>query len=66
MRKSKNVLDANFIEGMACVSGCIGGAGNLTHGEKNRNAVDKYGHEALEKTIEDAVSVLKVSSKDFR
>jgi iron only hydrogenase large subunit-like protein len=44
---------------MACVSGCIGGAGNLTHGEKNRAAVDKYGHEALEKTICDAVSVLK-------
>lgn len=59
MRKSRNVLDANFIEGMACVSGCIGGAGNLTHGEKNRAAVDKYGHEALEKTISDAVSVLK-------
>ena len=59
MRKTRNVLDANFIEGMACVSGCIGGAGNLTHGEKNRAAVDKYGHEALEKTICDAVSVLK-------
>ena len=30
--KSKNVLKANFIEGMACVGGCIGGAGCLTHG----------------------------------
>ena len=59
MRKSRNVLDANFIEGMACVSGCIGGAGNLTHGEKNKAAVDQYGHEALEKTIADAVSMLK-------
>ena len=58
-RKNRGRLDANFIEGMACVSGCIGGAGNLTHGEKNRAAVDKYGHEALEKTICDAVSVLK-------
>ena len=37
---------------------CIGGAGNLTHGEKNKAAVDKYGHEALEKTIRDAVSLL--------
>ena len=59
LRKSKNVLDANFIEGMACISGCIGGAGNLTHGEKNKAAVDQYGREALEKTIADAVSVLK-------
>ena len=59
LKKSKNVLDANFIEGMACVGGCIGGAGCLTHGEKNKSEVDKYGKEALEKTITDAVSVLK-------
>ncbi|MGM9681404.1 MAG: 4Fe-4S dicluster domain-containing protein [Eubacteriales bacterium] len=59
LKKSKNVLDANFIEGMACVGGCIGGAGCLTHGEKNKAEVDKYGREAMEKTIADAVSVLK-------
>ena len=59
LKKSKNVLDANFIEGMACVGGCIGGAGCLTHGEKNKAEVDKYGREAFEKTIKDAVSVLK-------
>ena len=59
LKKSKNVLDANFIEGMACVGGCIGGAGCLTHGEKNKAEVDKYGREALEKTISDAVAVLK-------
>ena len=52
-------LDANFIEGMACIGGCIGGAGCLTHGEKNKAEVDKYGREAFEKTISDAVSVLK-------
>ena len=59
LKKSKNVLDANFIEGMACTGGCIGGAGCLTHGEKNKAEVDKYGKEAFEKTITDAVSVLK-------
>lgn len=59
LKKSKNVLDANFIEGMACVGGCIGGAGCLTHGEKNKAQVDEYGKEALEKTITDAVSILK-------
>ncbi len=59
LKKSKNVLDANFIEGMACVGGCIGGAGCLTHGEKNKAEVDKYGKEAMEKTISDAVSILK-------
>ena len=59
MRKSKNVLDGNFIEGMACVGGCIGGAGCLTHGEKNKAEVDKYGREAYEKNISDAISVLQ-------
>ena len=59
LQKSKGKLDANFIEGMACVGGCIGGAGCLTHGEKNKAEVDKYGRQALEKTIADAVSVLK-------
>ena len=59
LKKSKNVLDANFIEGMACLGGCIGGAGCLTHGEKNKADVDKYGKEAYEKTIKDAVSVIQ-------
>lgn len=58
IKKSKSLLDANFIEGMACVGGCIGGAGCLTHGEKNKMEVDKYGMEAYEKTILDATSVL--------
>ena len=47
------------IRDRACVGGCIGGAGCLTHGEKNKAEVDKYGKEALEKTITDAISVLK-------
>ncbi|MGN1444677.1 MAG: 4Fe-4S dicluster domain-containing protein [Eubacteriales bacterium] len=59
IKKSRNMLDANFIEGMACIGGCIGGAGCLTHGEKNKAEVDKYGKQALEKTIADAVSQLK-------
>ena len=37
----------------------FGGAGCLTHGEKNKAEVDKYGREALEKTIGDAISILK-------
>ena len=59
LKKSRNLIDANFIEGMACINGCIGGAGCLTHGEKSKADVDKYGKEAYEKTITDAVSVLK-------
>ena len=55
-----NVLPNNFIEGMACIGGCIGGAGCLTHGEKNKAEVDKYGKQAMEKTILDAISVTDV------
>ena len=59
LKASKNVLDGNFIEGMACTGGCIGGAGCLTHGEKSKSDVDKYGREALEKTITDAIGFIK-------
>ena len=58
LSKSQALLGGNFIEGMACISGCINGAGCLTHGEKNKAEVDKYGREALEKTISDAISIL--------
>ncbi|MBQ2452296.1 MAG: 4Fe-4S dicluster domain-containing protein [Bacteroidales bacterium] len=59
LKLNKGVLDGNFIEGMACAGGCIGGAGCLTHGEKSKADVDKYGREAFEKTISSAVSLLK-------
>lgn len=59
LRASKNALPHNFISGMACVDGCIGGAGCLTHEKKSKNDVDKYGMEAFEKTITAAVGFLK-------
>ncbi len=55
LRKSKNALDANFIEGMACIGGCINGAGNLTHSERNRNEIDKYSSAATKKTIAESI-----------
>lgn len=60
LKASKNVLGGNFIEGMACVGGCIGGAGCLTHGEKNKKEVDAYGMEAMEKSIKDAIGILNL------
>lgn len=59
LKASKNVLGGNFIEGMACTGGCIGGAGCLTHGIKDKSEVDKYGKEAYEKSIKEAISILK-------
>jgi [FeFe] hydrogenase (group B1/B3) len=50
----------NFVEGMACAGGCIGGPCCLTHEIRDKSDVDKYGNEAKEKTISDAVSILKI------
>ena len=63
LKKQRNLLKENFIEGMACVGGCIGGAGCLTHGPKDKGEVDKYGHEAYEKTISGALSVVGMGEK---
>jgi [FeFe] hydrogenase (group B1/B3) len=63
LKASRGLLPNNFIEGMACVDGCIGGAGCLTHGVKNKTEVDEYGKEALEKTIKEAVSQISVFQK---
>lgn len=56
MKKMKGSFHGNFIEGMACVGGCINGAGCLTHSEKNRMLVDRHSKEATEKTVLGAVS----------
>ena len=56
LKASKRVLDGNFIEGMACVGGCIGGAGCLTHGDVNKLKVDKHGKTASKLSITDAVN----------
>ena len=58
LKASRGILKNNFIEGMACVGGCIGGAGCRTHEARDKNEIDKYGKEALEKSIGDALSQL--------
>lgn len=55
MRAKKGVLSNNFIEGMICSGGCIGGAGCLTHGEANKKEVDEYGKSASRDTIKTAI-----------
>ncbi len=60
LKAGKGVLPENFIEGMACVGGCIGGAACISHAPKDKNEVNKYGREAKEKTISDAISVTRI------
>ena len=59
LKAGRGALDANFIEGMACVGGCIGGAGCLTHGEKSKSEIDRFGSQAEEKIMSDASGRLK-------
>ena len=56
LKASKRVLGANFIEGMACTGGCIGGAGCLTHSERDKIIVDKFSLQASGKSIGDAIA----------
>ena len=55
LKAQKRILDGNFIEGMACVGGCIGGAGCLTHGDRNKIDVDKHGKASKNQQIKGAL-----------
>ena len=55
LKASKGKIEENFIEGMACIGGCINGAGCLTHGEKNKNEVDEYGRKSPKESIVSAI-----------
>lgn len=56
---SRNSLDANFVEGMACNGGCLGGAGCLDHRLRSRPAFDKYLNSSGKAGIGDALSALE-------
>lgn len=56
LKAERGRIEENFIEGMACNGGCIGGAGCLNRGPKDKNAVDKYGKEANGRNMLSALS----------
>ena len=60
-----NRSNGNFIEGMACSGGCIGGAASLNHGPKDKSEVDKYGKLALEENVNDSLRVMKLEEIDL-
>ena len=59
LKASKRMLDGNFIEGMACHGGCIGGAGCLTHGDINKLKIDKHGRLAIHTEMLDALKTIE-------
>lgn len=58
LKKQKGKLDENFIEGMACMGGCVNGAGCLTHSDLNKMKVDTFSKTAGDKTIVGVVNSL--------
>lgn len=60
-----NRSSGNFIEGMACSGGCIGGATSLHHTPKDKNEVNKYGKLALEENVIETIKVIKVEEVDM-
>ena len=61
MKKLKNLLEGNFIEGMACAGGCINGAGILSRShavEKQQKVVEDYGKTAKTQTITESINSL--------
>lgn len=51
LKASKGVLPNNFIEGMACVGGCIGGSGNLVRYEDAPEEMEEHIESAAEMEI---------------
>ena len=58
LKATKRVLEGNFIEGMACIGGCVGGAGCLTHGDVNKLKIDKHGRLSIHTDIVGAVNAM--------
>lgn len=56
-RASKDVLPNNFIEGMACIGGCVGGSGNLVRYEDSPEEMEDHIEDA--KTTKLLVNVRK-------
>ena len=63
LRKSKNVLDYNFIEGMACEGGCVGGPCILKESPRGKIQIEKYFAKGKDKEINMAISNLLEDEK---
>ena len=66
LKASKGRAEGNFIEGMACIGGCINGAGCLTHGERNKNKIDAHSRQAKDKTIVESLHGAETGLEEAR
>ena len=54
LRLRSKEVDANFIEGMGCVGGCVGGPKALIDSTTGRNRVNKFAEDSKIKTSIDS------------
>lgn len=55
VKANKGLLPNNFIEGMVCSGGCIGGPCALTHAAKDRSLIDKHASKSTKKRISENI-----------
>jgi iron only hydrogenase large subunit-like protein len=58
-KMKRGQADFNFLEGMACLGGCIGGPCNITHEIKDKMDVDKFGKTTKQNSITSSLNKLK-------
>lgn len=61
LKLRKNMLEGNFMEGMACQGGCVNGNGCLTHMAKSRMDVENYGRATSVADIRQALEQANVT-----
>ena len=58
LKKSKNICESNFIEGMACTGGCINGPGCIIHKLQSEKQLESFS-KTSSKSILQAASKLE-------
>lgn len=56
LKKSRNMLASNFVEGMACNGGCIAGAGTLMKFGSKKENIDNYAKASTYQNITESVN----------
>ena len=62
LKAARDKKTNNFIEGMFCAGGCVGGPATLSHFGKKRRLVEKYSSAAGNREMIGAIRVLRTSS----
>ncbi len=56
----KGTTDFNFLEGMACIGGCIGGPCNISHEIKDKLDIDRFGKTSTSEGILSSLDNIKI------